>query len=140
MGYVNKDNATFCIVSFLMTVLPQRVTPTYTLLPYSSLCRSYGFDEAARTPRTLHPAHVQRHRLRRPPAWNEHLRRADGAERPRDVVGAPQRKYRDPDRKSTRLNSSHQCASRMPSSAYKTKRIQLYKQNTCKYHTAPTTY
>src|SRR3546814_9339599 len=40
-----------------------------------------------------------------------------------DVAGTMRRGAEKPDRKSTRLNSSHKCASRMPSSACKKKQI-----------------
>src|SRR3546814_1573638 len=42
------------------------------------------------------------------------------------------------DRKSTRLNSSHYCASRMPSSARKKKNLQLTLRYTTRYPYTPT--
>ena len=59
--------------------------------------------------------------LRMPqPAVSKHLRVLREAGFVESTVDAQRRLYRlkpEPDRKSTRLNSSHQCLSRMPSSA-----------------------
>src|SRR3546814_7727916 len=92
---------------------PPRSTRTDTLFPYTSLFRSpsrlriwlcqYGDDRAIVKPR-------------------ERLNHRRAKERQRfDCL-------RSPDRKSTRLNSSHSCASRMPTSARK-KKEQVLKMH-----------
>src|SRR3546814_5898792 len=57
----------------------------------------------------------------RMPRLPDHLAVTDesGPEHPWRLVTAPARQFLNTDRKSKRLNSSHYCASRMPSSAVK---------------------
>src|SRR3546814_3055384 len=87
---------------------PPRSTRTDTLFPYTTLFRSLA----------------QRHFLRHPVDLLLTLRefeRPGVFERLVLVAGGEEGRMRLRDRKSTRLNSSHSCASRMPSSAWKQK-------------------
>src|SRR3546814_13816255 len=107
--------AVFCF--YLVIRRPPRATRTDTLFPYTTLFRSFGGGRqqdavgvAARGP------------FRRPPDRHADSRAfSDPAVRGFRLYrlyrgGRPSRRRRT-DRKSTRLNSSHYCASRMPSSA-----------------------
>src|SRR3546814_10249970 len=101
---------------------PPRSTRTDTLFPYTTLFRSKLVG---------HAVAVRLHRL------DEHRFALGKGHRQRGVKDRPDRIAVQPpaalrivaaeasvargDRKSTRLNSSHYCASRMPSSAYKKK-------------------
>src|SRR3546814_19048807 len=90
----------FCVYSlvlsqlflFLMILRPPRSTRTDTLFPYTTLFRSLNcaLDLADN-------GVLERHGV--------------------ELIGASRDAIRMADRKSTRLNSSHSCAPRMPSSA-----------------------
>src|SRR3546814_15284202 len=93
---------------------PPSSTPTDTLFPCTTLFRSGGFSTLAVNPAffTYDPEYAINYEI--------------GQKSDFEVFGMPVRlnsalyytDYTDlQDRKSTRLNSSHQCASRMPSSA-----------------------
>src|SRR3546814_4909882 len=123
---------------------PPRSTRTDTLFPYTTLFRSLS----ATTPLDLERAHLETPRKTERPSREEAeaavrtLLRWTGDDPARDgLLDTPGRVVRawedwfsgyndDPadmlartlDRKSTRLNSSHSCAYRMPSSACKKKR------------------
>src|SRR3546814_10020170 len=97
---------------------PPRSTRTDTLFPYTTLFRSH--ERYARTPRS-------RNHRPRPRA----LPRRAAARRGHHL---PPR-----DRKSTRLNSSHSCASRMPSSAWKKKEHQTKRRTSDDKLCCPTT-
>src|SRR3546814_14442058 len=90
------------ILLLLMIRRAPRSTRTDTLFPYTTLFRSGGFASTQLhqhpTYRTAHPSPMPR---------NDEVASA---------LHRPHRHY-PTDRKSTRLNSSHYCASRMPSSA-----------------------
>src|SRR3546814_13945828 len=92
-------------VCFLMIRRPPRSTRTDTLLPYTTLFRSGLSADGVVSPGAVHQiADAQSPQ----PGVGLHL------------VHLPSCRaelWRDVDRKSTRLNSSHSCASRMPSSA-----------------------
>src|SRR3546814_14175131 len=92
----------FCLV-FLMIRLPPRCTLTDTLFPYTTLVRSLS------PARGLH-RHARGRQQLGPPAEDPSARGPQREE-------CPRRRRLGRDRKSTRLNSSHYCASRMPSSA-----------------------
>src|SRR3546814_6798366 len=112
----------------------------YTPFPYTTLLRAEllrrkaveGDAPAPLRPRPLHRAIGRRGRRRR--------RAREGGHDPGEVVAQVARPVRPgvraqdvvvDDRKSTRLNSSHSCASRMPSSACK-KQQQTTKHNSPK--------
>src|SRR3546814_11315770 len=114
---------------FLMIRRPPRATRTDTLFPYTTLFRSDLLD------------HIPEPRLRVERYLFEGLTGAVGDERgvdhadaiaaagieahrvlhqaseARQIIGVPRYANHLADRKSTRLHSSHYCASRMPSSA-----------------------
>src|SRR3546814_4083152 len=105
------------VLFFLMIRRPPRSTRTYTLLPYTTLFRAPALKaevretldwlvEAGATPSQTLTALVVV------------LVAADAAMLVVDI-----------DRKSTRLNSSHQCATRMPSSACTNKNTGLQQRN-----------
>src|SRR3546814_7273589 len=103
---------------------PQRSTITDTRLPYTTLFRSLPFPIQIRAagvgPQMTAPAAVGIHvgdDVKHCPG--QHLARhgIDGVEQPVEEALHPPFRLRD--RKSTRLHSSHYCASRMPSSACK---------------------
>src|SRR3546814_1827246 len=104
---------------FLMIRRPPRSTRTDTLVPYTTLFRS-GLrgrrDEGHRDERRLR-AHLPR------------LCRAAGAFLHAGAQPAPSPGRTRPrrDRKSTRLNSSHYCASRMTTSACKNKNTKILR-------------
>src|SRR3546814_14376020 len=90
---------------FVFMIRPPPIsTLTYTLFPYTTLFRS--IDVACRLHRFDHRGVAA---LAEFGAGVGNLDEDDVAELPLREVGE--------DRKSTRLNSSHYCASRMPSSA-----------------------
>src|SRR3546814_8149075 len=104
---------------------PTRSTRTDTLCPYTALFRSDFMERGMRALADVTDATLATHRS------------AVEVSRfgPQDLVDV--RRLVAPDRKSTRLNSSHSCASRMPSSACKIKynnsitrhaRLQTYTQ------------
>src|SRR3546814_15934741 len=82
-------------VFFLMIRRPPRSTRTDTLFPYTTLFRSPGRQrrEPGASPDRLYPAEIPR------------ARRGRDADRARRRARDRSRAY--PDRKSTRLNSSH---------------------------------
>src|SRR3546814_19263908 len=101
---------------------PPRATRTDTLLPYTPLFRSAGGgvhlhdDGSVVRSEQVDAADVEAHGLGRPHGGGALLRRE------LDLLGVaalvqvgPELPRRD--RKSTRLNSSHSCAYRMPASA-----------------------
>src|SRR3546814_20902689 len=105
------------IIFFLLLRRPPRATRTYTLLPYTTRFRSLwtlGADAIARL-----GDEAQRDR------WLPALSRGEARvafaltepDSGSDAAALRSRGAVDGDRKSTRLNSSHSCASRMPSSA-----------------------
>src|SRR3546814_8877761 len=104
---------------FVMIRRPPRATRTDTLLPHAALLRSRRRGCVAppcrRAARSTRRAGGRRRTARadrcRPPFRRSTPRRRAGRRR-----SAARR-----DRQSTRLNSSHYCASRMPSSAFKKK-------------------
>src|SRR3546814_3827670 len=102
---------------FLMIRRPPRSTRTDTLFPYTTLFRSGVPCQAHHTVDEI---------LIDEQVWaNEYLIRQE-----HDLLGgltvvAPPVKFRD--RKSTRLNSSHQCASRMQSSACKENHVRPHR-------------
>src|SRR3546814_8532299 len=83
---------------------PPRSTRTDTLFPYTTLFRSFLFRPVYEELFTMGA-----------PKWRRPYE--DVQDRLSDSWHA--RLWRRPDRKSTRLNSSHYCATRMPSSACK---------------------
>src|SRR3546814_12232234 len=90
---------------FLMRRRPPRSTRTDTLFPYTTLFRSGILERADHLLAVGHEvgrqvAAVELHAVDDVEIGGERLRLLDGE-----------------DRKSTRLNSSHKCAYRMPSSA-----------------------
>src|SRR3546814_3347931 len=125
---------------------PPRSTRTDTLFPYTTLCRA-GLDEASpqgvlttadlleaqRTVRRIPvgegvlDAILRLVRAGRPdesalPGISEQVAWGPGPRASQALMLATRaRALLDGDRKSTRLNSSHYCASRMPSSACKSK-------------------
>src|SRR3546814_15122056 len=102
---------------FLMIRRPPRSTRTDTLFPYTTLFRSGG-GAVIRAPgglcnvgEVLHAGQVvQRGKLALLEHGERQVERTTG-----DEITSGSRLQLD--RKSTRLNSSHYCASRMPSSA-----------------------
>src|SRR3546814_20971115 len=101
----------WCLLCFVKIRRPPRSTPTDTLVPYTTLFRS---PPVAQEPRHRH-ARLQRRELGSDvdeAAHHRELARSavEGVAQVRVAAGAQ-------DRKSTRLNSSHYCAPRMPSSA-----------------------
>src|SRR3546814_5847363 len=114
------DSCYSVVVFFVMIRRPPRSTRTDTLFPYTTLFRSVRPRPDAEV---LLPAE-----------GDDQLPLREGADQPalpRRARAAPlsQRRGALQDRKSTRLNSSHQCASRMPSSARekKTQASQLLR-------------
>src|SRR3546814_2756703 len=104
---------------------PPRSTRTDTLFPYTTLFRSPWWTllpgrRCLRDPRDLYAAGRSQVLLRHPSARQRRLAREDraSADTARGTAFADQG-----DRKSTRLNSSHYCASRMQSSACTKKSI-----------------
>src|SRR3546814_14490612 len=104
---------------FLMMRRPPRPTLTDTLFPSTTLFRSRPPRPVARVDIAVRRGHVQRidrpqrqRRLDPLGAGAVDIAIGEGAIVVIDLVGRVAQ-----DRKSTRLNSSHQCASRMPSSA-----------------------
>src|SRR3546814_9327322 len=103
-----------------------RSTSTDTLFPYTTLLRSQAPCPGPRL-RGAFPLRLER-------TWPRRLVALAGAEADARGVRAAARHARrlhpDPlprqDRKSTRLNSSHYCASRLPSSALKKTNILFY--------------
>src|SRR3546814_19106003 len=94
-------------IFFLMIRRPPRSTRTDTLFPYTTLFRSGRIAEFALRDRQLQIIHPTQHFANGDLDFHSCQRLAD----------APVNSRAERDRKSTRLNSSHQCASRMPSSA-----------------------
>src|SRR3546814_4962242 len=109
---------------FLMIRRPPRSTRTDTLLPYTTLFRSHGkrAKDAHRGEHYYEPRRLGHDdRIWRGKDGRYHCRRSDGTTGLiiGAAVGAVVGRELDGgrDRKSTRLNSNHSCASRMPSSA-----------------------
>src|SRR3546814_7269567 len=103
---------------------PPRSTRTDTLVPYTTLFRSSALDGG--------DAGAQDRPYRKDARFARHRSGAstgdDASPRlPRRAVYRHQR-LGGGDRKSTRLNSSHYCASRMPSSAQKKKKHKKQKK------------
>src|SRR3546814_5901282 len=96
---------------------PPRSTRTDTLFPYTTLFRSETALAPAKTLRMA--AGVERSTGMPVRGYEMHMGRTDGADcaRPMPDLADEAGARPDGDRKSTRLNSSHQCASRMLSSA-----------------------
>src|SRR3546814_4754474 len=92
------------LLFFLMIRRPPRSTRPDTLFPYTTLFRS---DDAARGCEGVDLRAVEQHEFQ---AAVLHLAGIRAAQQ---------------DRKSTRLNSSHSCASRMPSSACKKNTLMI---------------
>src|SRR3546814_16545632 len=99
---------------------PPKSTRAYTLVPYTALCRSRGGERSPKRSFASRPAD--------PESWIKAPDRpslradvaAESTARLTIDVTADMRgriKIAALDRKSTRLNSSHYCATRMPSSA-----------------------
>src|SRR3546814_11741775 len=108
-----------------MFLLPPRLSRTDTLLPDTTLFRSVQCVARARDDRAIETFRRQPagHVLALPQEEHQQQRQIEqriDAERPlgadRDHHQAADRRA-EADRKSTRLNSSHYCASRMPYSA-----------------------
>src|SRR3546814_20310158 len=99
------------VLFFLMIRRPPRSTRTDTLFPYTTLFRSAALELAQDGEDLVGGAllHLRHHRG----GGASHEALADSQGGP---AGIGSRQGRE-DRKSTRLNSSHQCAPRMPSSA-----------------------
>src|SRR3546814_19880596 len=100
----------FCSFLFFRIRRPPRSTRTYTPFPYPTLVRSHRLLGVAH----LHDRHVRpegllAHGVHRVVHVDQHRRLEE--------VPAPVTAAAAGDRKSTRLNSSHQCATRMPSPA-----------------------
>src|SRR3546814_12671783 len=98
----------FIMFFFLMIRRPPRSTRTYTLFPYTTLFRSPPRQAAHEIGGTVDRVdHPQRIGVATTTAafLAQDAVMGEGGQQPRG------------DRKSTRLNSSHSCASRMPSSA-----------------------
>src|SRR3546814_11828449 len=110
---------------FFLTILqPPRSTRTDTLFPDTTRCRA-ATTEIRKVPVTV-LSRCQRFDLRRVEiaVLASHFKRiaeAEDAQIDEDaltlIARAAEGSVRDGDRKSTRLNSSNSCASRMPSSA-----------------------
>src|SRR3546814_12727234 len=106
---------------------PPKFKRTDTLFPYTTLFRSYEDKVGRRAIRICDLAHLDDlgPQLDRLCAHHDALRAGFGeAPVDRDALMAQLRDiapfvlpFAKPDRKSTRLNSSHSCASRIPSSA-----------------------
>src|SRR3546814_10204792 len=123
----------------LMIRRPPRATRTDTLVPYTTLFRA-ALGQIAVIPEGIpEPATLDNHGL------HGLYRKMVAARIVVDVIellvgihialqilrlrrGDHLLCVRDQDRKSTRLNSSHSCASRMPSSACKTKNRHKYSE------------
>src|SRR3546814_11656775 len=108
---------------FLMIRRTPRSTRTYTLFPYTTPFRSLGlFDAFRRLRGVVRPRKFARELpgVRNRRDRRDHVAHPEGTERTGDdsrpAIGRDQR-VGILDRKSTRLNSSHLCTSRMPSSA-----------------------
>src|SRR3546814_16368875 len=101
---------------FLMVPPPPRSTRTDTLFPYTTLFRSVGISNHAGAAQLLYStADDGRDTVKKVTNINAYQVPAPNVivnSLAKPVDGRPEL-----DRKSTRLNSSHQCASRMPSSA-----------------------
>src|SRR3546814_17840217 len=93
---------------------PPRTTRTDTLFPYTTLFRSVAEQRAGRGDRQRALVDAKRGQVVQVEELQQLPAPAVGVEQPRR---APPRAAPRGDRKSTRLNSSHQCAYRMPSSA-----------------------
>src|SRR3546814_15960280 len=99
------SNSHVIILLFLMIRRPPRSTRTDTCFPYTTLCRSPLRDRFGIPVRLIFYTHAE-------------LEQVIGrAARLLGLAIAPDGALEIADRKSTRLNSSHYCASRMPSSA-----------------------
>src|SRR3546814_11014795 len=98
-------------VFFLMIRLPPRSTRTDTLFPYTTLFRSHGIISHNKT-RPIAASDKRRGRVVTGKERGHDADTPDFRDRRSARTGSRRR-----DRKSTRLNSSHYCASRMPSSA-----------------------
>src|SRR3546814_11486821 len=104
-----------------MIRLPPRSTRTDTLFPYTTLFRSRTFDEQG----VLHGVQTGLKRVvgvdQGQIDVGQHARQRGSFKLVKlqmlGVLDHIARSRQDIDRKSTRLNSSHYCASRMPSSA-----------------------
>src|SRR3546814_5298417 len=113
---------------------PPRSTRTDTLFPYTTLFRSTARmaenapqEECERDFRDTEP---RRHR-RLAHRAGDHRKLPDT-----DISAERARRRAAEDRKSTRLNSSHQCATRMTSSACKKKKTYAKTINPPEQHTA----
>src|SRR3546814_18959645 len=98
---------------------PPRSTRTYTLFPYTTRLRSHHHVE---TVRDYSNSRKQKLMMEVQYAITAGLAIVDDVADRKfqihlDLNGSPKHKSNEVDRKSTRLNSSHSCASRMPSSA-----------------------
>src|SRR3546814_8368225 len=103
---------------------PPRSTRTYTLFPYTTLFRSvltYGFDMFGGKATLSANANYTKNQVTRagPLIAGDRERLLELEDFVPDWKGGVNFNYQGDriDRKSTRLNSSHYCASRMPSSA-----------------------
>src|SRR3546814_15743542 len=104
---------TQCSVFFLMIHRPPRSIRTYTLIPYTTLFRSLDEDGGQ-------PGGMQQHDERIVPGAA--LGGAGGPQPDLVVLGTAELyQALNGDRKRTRLNFSHSCATRMPPSACKKK-------------------
>src|SRR3546814_17282885 len=97
--------ACVCLVVFLMIRRPPRSTRTDTLFPYTTLFRSGQADIVEEGLVLLPVGHIFERQHGDAGCVERHKETADAAVPLRLLIAA--REHQHPDRKSTRLNSSH---------------------------------
>src|SRR3546814_19500278 len=111
----------FVCFFFLMVRRPPRSTRTDTLFPYTTLFRSIvgGAGSNVAAAHTTQADRRSKGQARRASHWSYEAERPLSRRQGESLLVEPGTPLRGVqiDRKSTRLNSRHSCASRMPSSA-----------------------